>query len=191
LHARPGISPDVCIAVCENMHTAVHEVRLYRELWPDASLLAVDASPAGHLVAPLLDAGADDVVQPGRTAVQLAPRVRALLRRRQMATATQAHVPLRAGDLRIDLSAHRVWSGDREVALSPTEFRILQKLCMHVGRVVPHREILIAVWGEFRPEMAEALRVYIRHIRRKVSAAGQAVTIVTQPGIGYMLAVPG
>ncbi|MDP9382165.1 MAG: winged helix-turn-helix domain-containing protein [Chloroflexota bacterium] len=189
-HSRPSVSPDTCVAVCDNMHTATHEVRLYRELWPAIPLLVIDASPGSHLVAPLLEAGADDVLSPARMAVQLVPRLKALARRQALGETARAHVPLRAGALKIDLGAHKVWAGEREVALSPTEFRILQKLCMHVGRVVPHREILIAVWGEFRPEMAEALRVYIRHIRRKVQEAGQAVTIVTRPGIGYMLAVP-
>lgn len=191
LHARPGVQPDLCVAVCDSHHTAVHEVRLYRELWPEASLLVIDSSQGHHLVVPLLDAGADDVIGPSQALVQLAPRVRSLLRRRSLNNESRRkHVPLVAGDLKMDLSERKVWSGSTEVALSPTEFRILQKLCMHMGRVVPHRDILIAAWGDHRPEMTEALRVYIRHIRRKVQAAGQAVTIITQPGIGYMLAVP-
>jgi two-component system KDP operon response regulator KdpE len=106
-----------------------------------------------------------------------------------MGSAIPGTVSLVAGSLRIDPSSHRVWIGSNEVPFSPTEFLILQKLCMHSGRVVPHREIFIAVWGEFRPEMAESLRVYIRHIRRKMQIAAEAVSITTRPGIGYMLSV--
>lgn len=189
LHSRSGAQPSACIAICRDWQTATHEIGLYRELWPETPLLALDATPGATLVAPLLDAGADDVVGPRVMAVQLVPRVRALLRRRALIEAPSGQVPLVAGGLRMDLGAHQVWSGGRELALSPTEFRILQKLCMHAGRVVPHGDILTAVWGEQRPEMAESLRVYIRHIRRKVHEAGQAVTIVTRPGIGYMLAI--
>jgi DNA-binding response OmpR family regulator len=101
------------------------------------------------------------------------------------------NVSLVAGNIKIDPATHRVWIGTTEVPFSPTEFLILQKLCLHSGRVVPYREIFITVWGEFRPEMAEGLRVYIRHIRRKMQTAAETVSIVTRPGIGYMLSVGG
>lgn len=191
LRDRHPSQPELCIAVCDNLLTATHEIKLYRELWMHVPLLVVDATPGSSLTVPLLEAGADDVLSPSRMTVQLVSRVCALLRRQEFAKSAPGPVPLVAGDLRIDLSAHKVWSGDREVALSPTEFRILQKLCMHAGRVVPHREILMAAWGEQRPELVEGLRVYIRHIRLKVQAAGEAVTIVSRPGIGYMLSVGG
>ncbi len=191
LRDRHPSQPELCIAVCDNLLTATHEIQLYRELWGHVPLLAVDATPGSRLTVPLLEAGADDVLSPSSVGVQLVPRVRALLRRQEIGKSAPSPVPLVAGDLRIDLNAHKVWSGSQEVALSPTEFRILQKLCMHAGRVVPHREILIAAWGEHRPELVEGLRVYIRHIRLKVQAAGEAVTIVSRPGIGYMLSVVG
>lgn len=153
----------------------------------EVPLLVVDATPGSSLTVPMLEAGADDVISPSKLPVQLVPRIAALLRRNKLSASVPGTVPLVAGNLRIDLNSHKVWSGDREVALSPTEFRILQKLCMHAGKVVPHKEILIAAWGEQRPELVDGLRVYIRHIRRKVQAAGEAVTIVSRPGIGYML----
>lgn len=189
LQERYPSTPTLCIAVCDNLLTASHEVKLYRELWMEVPLLVVDATPGGSLTVPMLEAGADDVLSPRKLPVQLVPRISALLRRNELSRSVPGTVPLVAGNLRIDLNAHKVWSGDREVALSPTEFRILQKLCMHAGKVVPHKEILIAAWGEQRPELVEGLRVYIRHIRRKVQAAGEAVTIVSRPGIGYMLSI--
>ncbi len=189
LNAVHAGKADVCVALCDNYLTAVHEVRLYRDLWPELPLLALDVTPGGHLTVPLLDAGADDVLRPHQAMTQLGARVRALVRRTTMGSAIPGTVSLVAGSLRIDPSSHRVWIGSNEVPFSPTEFLILQKLCMHSGRVVPHREIFIAVWGEFRPEMAESLRVYIRHIRRKMQIAAEAVSITTRPGIGYMLSV--
>ncbi len=186
-----GGKADVCVAICDNFLTAVHEVRLYQELWQDLPLLVLDATPGGHLTVPLLDAGADDVLRPHQAMTQLGARVRALFRRTTMDAEVSGKVSLVAGNIKIDPAAHRVWIGTTEVPFSPTEFLILQKLCLHSGRVVPYREIFIAVWGEFRPEMAEGLRVYIRHIRLKMQTAAETVSIVTRPGIGYMLSVGG
>lgn len=188
LRVRSGpTAPDICVVVCTHLHTATHEVELYRDVWASTPLLVVDASPGSFLAVPLLDAGADDVVAPAQAPLQLVPRVRALVRRALLSRAPAGQVRLTAGSLQLDIGALKAWSRGTELAFSPTEFRILQALCTHAGRVVPHRELLTAAWGEVGPEMAEALRVYIRHIRRKVQEAGEAVTIVTRPGIGYAL----
>lgn len=191
LQAVHGGKADVCVAICDNFLTAVHEVRLYHEVWQDLPLLVLDATPGGHLTVSLLDAGADDVLRPHQAMTQLGARVRALFRRTTMDSKVSGNVSLVAGNIKIDPAAHRVWIGAKEVPFSPTEFLILQKLCLHSGRVVPYREIFIAVWGEFRPDMAEGLRVYIRHIRLKMQTAAETVSIVTRPGIGYMLSVGG
>lgn len=180
----------ICVAIVRDPQTAVHEVGLYRERALDIPLVVVNDTGAPGLTVDLLDAGADDVLHPARAPAQLAARVRALHRRYGFANIAVQTPMLVAGDLKIDFRKHRVWVRNRELLLSPTEFRILRKLSLHIGRVVPHQEILAAVWGDRQPKGSDAIRVYIRHIRRKAQAAGEGINIVTRPGIGYMLAAP-
>lgn len=185
-----GAHPNLCVLVCSDASTAQRQVEAVRAYSLRLPLLAVNATPDQDLSVTLLQAGADDAIGPSQILAQLAARVRALHRRHSLVSTSRQNIPLVAGDLKIDLGMHKVWAGEREVLLSPTEFRILRKLSIHVGRVVPHRDLFIAAWGEQRPELSDALRVYIRHIRRKVQAAGDTVTIITRPGVGYMLSVP-
>ncbi|MEJ7653295.1 MAG: winged helix-turn-helix domain-containing protein [Chloroflexia bacterium] len=74
----------------------------------------------------------------------------------------------------VDFDAQKVWIGDDELALSPTEFRLFRTLSMHLGRVVTHREILDQVWGEHRPEPFE------RYGYTSVTSAERCETRATQ-----------
>ncbi len=183
-------SHDVCVCVCREPGAALARIVELRERFGLTPILAVDATDADEFVIRALDAGADDALAMSRIGVEMPARLRAMYRRHVMSHEGGRRVPLVAGDLRIDFGMHRVWARGTELRLSPTEFRILRKLCAHAGHVVPHHVLLAEAWGEHRPEMADALRVYIRHIRRKVGAASAAVEIVSRPGIGYMLSVP-
>lgn len=185
----PGPEHGPYIALCTHADSAEEDVRAVVERWPETRVLAILSEIDPELSARLLDAGADDAIPLRAARVQLAPRLDALRRRAAMSAGAEHAGPLVAGGLTIDLGAHRVWSGGAEVALSPTEFRILRKLSVHPGRFVAHQEILLAVWGDLRPELFESLRVYVSGIRRKVRAAGETVSIVTRPGLGYALVV--
>ena len=188
--ARAPGDQDVFVLVCPQTGEAAHVVPIYRREFPEALLLVVVAVESPDYAADVLELGADDVVATARVERQLVARVRALQRRHNFSEGVVHPATLRAGALCVDFDAQKVWIGDDELALSPTEFRLFRTLSMHLGRVVTHREILDQVWGEHRPETVRALRVYIRHIRRKVRDAGDAIQIVVRPGIGYMLTVP-
>lgn len=181
---------DVCVVMCAEADSAtafIHSLRLIVGNYP---LLAVNATGDPDFVTHALEAGADDILPLSRIRGQLVARVKALHRRYNFLDERADRVLLVAGDVKIDFLLHKVWVHGGEVSLSPTEFRILRKLCMNVGRVVPHQDLLMEVWGEPRPEMVDSLRVYIRYIRRKVQETSQLVRIVSRPGIGYMLSVP-
>ena len=130
-----------------------------------------------------LDAGADDyVTKPFSFAVLLA-RIRALERR---ASERRNHV-VRVLDLTLDITQRRVFRREREIHLTPTEFRLLEFLARHEGRVASRQAILEEVWGP--PENVEenTLDAFVRLLRRKVDENEPIKLIHTMRGFGYSL----
>ena len=132
-----------------------------------------------------LDAGADDYVTKPFSMNEFLARVRATIRR--VPTRPEA-LPQRieAGAFRIDLDNHTVLVGGREVRLTPKEFELLAYLARHPGKVMTHRRLLAAVWGENSMEQPEYLRVCIGHLRKKLEPeGGESRYILTEPWVGY------
>lgn len=180
---------DVYIVICSDPVGSIPALRSFRDVLATSPILAIDATGDREFVVRALEAGADDLTRVDKVSVQLAARVRALYRRYNYVGERSIGMPLVVGGLKMDFRLHKVWIDEVEVPLTPIEFRILRALCMHMGKVVPHQELLTEGWGEHRPEMADALRVYIRYLRRKMKAVSPLVTIVSRPGIGYMLSI--
>jgi two-component system, OmpR family, KDP operon response regulator KdpE len=132
-----------------------------------------------------LDAGADDYVTKPFNVNELLARVRAALRR--ASAPEEAESPLiEAGDFHIDLHTRLVRVQDREVHLTPKEFDLLVFLARNSGKVLTHRVLLAAVWGENSVEQPEYLRVFIGHLRKKLETHDSAPRyIVTEPWVGY------
>ena len=135
------------------------------------------------------DAGADDYITKPFRAATLVARVQASLRRVCAPEAQAASLTI--GDVVIDLWRHEVRRDGHLVDLTPTEFKLLQELATHAGKVLLHRDLLTRVWGpEYRDDV-DYLRTYIRSLRRKLEKAPSAPRlIVTRPGVGYMLVAP-
>jgi two-component system KDP operon response regulator KdpE len=136
-----------------------------------------------------LDVGADDYVTKPFGMEELQARVRANLRR----TAANNEEPtiIEAGDLRIDLTAHRVTVKDSEIHLTPKEFELIVYLARRPGRVVTHRALLGAIWGGNSTEQVEYLRVFVGQLRKKLEPdASSPRYILTEPWVGYRFQVP-
>jgi two-component system KDP operon response regulator KdpE len=132
-----------------------------------------------------LDAGADDYVTKPFNLNELLARVRAALRRASAPEEPEAPL-IEAGDFHIDLHTHVVRVRDREVHLTPKEFDLLVFMARNSGKVLTHRVLLAAVWGENSVEQPEYLRVFIGHLRKKLEAHnGNPRYIVTEPWVGY------
>ncbi len=136
-----------------------------------------------------LDVGADDYVTKPFGMEELQARVRANLRR----TGANNEEPtiIEAGDLRIDLTAHRVTVKDSEIHLTPKEFELLVYLARRPGKVVTHRALLGAIWGGNSTEQVEYLRVFVGQLRKKLEPdAPSPRYILTEPWVGYRFQIP-
>jgi two-component system, OmpR family, KDP operon response regulator KdpE len=132
-----------------------------------------------------LDAGADDYVTKPFSTNELLARVRAALRRASSMPQPDSQA-IDVGDFHIDLQAHSVHVRTQEVKLTPKEFDVLVYLVRRPGKVVTHRGLLAAVWGDTCTEQPEYLRVVIGHLRKKLEPDEAAPRyIVTEPWIGY------
>jgi two-component system OmpR family response regulator len=93
---------------------------------------------------------------------------------------------LTAGDVSLDQDAYRVWRGDEEISLSPTEFRLLRYLMQNQDRVVSKNQILDHVWDYEYVGDLNAVETYISYLRKKLGDK-DAQLIRTVRGFGYSL----
>jgi two-component system OmpR family response regulator len=131
--------------------------------------------------------GADDYVTKPFSLEELVLRIEAVLRRSR--GQRDEHARLSAGDLVLDEDAHRVWRGTSEIALSPTEFRLLRYLMLNRDRVVSKSQILDHVWDYDYVGDPSAVETYVSYLRRKLDDRdGQLIRTVR--GVGYALRGP-
>ncbi|MDJ0946196.1 MAG: phosphate regulon transcriptional regulator PhoB [Kiloniellales bacterium] len=134
-----------------------------------------------------LDSGADDYITKPFSPAELIARIRAVLRRAQPAVASEI---LQFEDLIMDLAAHRVRRGAREVRLGPTEFRLLRHLLRSPGRVYSREQLLDAVWGRDIYVEPRTVDVHIRRLRKALNADEEPDLIRTVRAAGYALDRP-
>jgi DNA-binding response OmpR family regulator len=97
---------------------------------------------------------------------------------------------LRAGKLRLDLLAQRVWRSDTLIDLSRREFALLEYFMRHPRQVLSRQQILFAVWDyDFDPE-SNVVDVYVRYLRSKIDEPDETSLIATVRGSGYRFEPP-
>lgn len=131
-----------------------------------------------------LDSGADDYLTKPFGMGELLARVRAALRRTpdQGAEVTM----IEEGDFHIDLESRGIKVDGKEVRLSPKEFDLLLFFIRNAGKVLTHRTLLAKIWGGNYTEQTEYLRVFVRHLRKKIERdPAKPRYILTEPWVGY------
>ncbi|MBI1238656.1 MAG: phosphate regulon transcriptional regulatory protein PhoB [Alphaproteobacteria bacterium] len=131
-----------------------------------------------------LDTGADDYIVKPFSMSELLARIRAVMRRIRPALADDV---IEYGDLIVDRAAHRVRRADRDIHLGPTEFRLLDHLIQHPGRVFSREQLLDAVWGSDVYVEARTVDVHIGRLRKALNIDGLTDPIRTVRSAGYAL----
>jgi two-component system KDP operon response regulator KdpE len=159
-------------------------IRSVRE-WGKIPILVLSARGQEKDKIAALDLGADDYVAKPFAVGELLARIRAALRR---STAAAGGTVVRFGAVEVDLEKRVVRVGAEEVHLTPNEYKLLQVLIQHAGKVLTQRQLLNEVWGPQHTEQAQYLRVYIAQLRRKLERnPARPKHLQTEPGVGYRL----
>ena len=131
-----------------------------------------------------LDTGADDYMTKPFAMTELLARLRAVLRRIRPSLAEDV---ITVGDIEMDRGAHRVRRAGVEVHLGPTEYKLLDHLIQHPGRVFSREQLLDAVWGSDVYVEARTVDVHVGRLRKALNIEGVSDPIRTVRSAGYSL----
>lgn len=144
-------------------------------------VMSSDGGGASEVLA--LDAGADDFIAKPYDTDRMLARVRAALRRHDGTPEASA---LGVGEFHIDFYDRRVYLHGQPVRLTPKEFDLLVFMARHPNRVIAHRTLLAAVWGQACEDQSEYLRVFVGQLRKKLEAdPSNPRYFLTEPWVGY------
>jgi two-component system KDP operon response regulator KdpE len=153
--------------------------------WTQIPLIVLSAVGDEDAKVGALAAGADDYVTKPFGPRELIARLQANLRRTEP---DHEESLIATGELTVDLAARTVELDGQEVHLTPTEFDLLRLLARNRGRLMTHRDLLLAVWGAGYTDDTQVLRAHIANLRRKIEPPGGRKYIRTDPGVGYRFA---
>jgi len=131
-----------------------------------------------------LDTGADDYLTKPFSMMELLARLRAVMRRIRPSLAEDV---VAVGDIEMDRGAHRVRRCGQEIHLGPTEYKLLDHLIQHPGRVFSREQLLDAVWGSDVYVEARTVDVHVGRLRKALNVDGTGDPIRTVRSAGYAL----
>lgn len=156
--------------------------------WSTIPIIILSLNTDNDAIISCLNAGANDYVFKPFNADVLRARINVALRSSAIQEAGEPE--LKNGPLRMDLVRHEVFLNEEPIALTPKEYNLLRYFIIHRGKMLPHREILKAVWGDAHTEDTQYLRVFVGQIREKIEKDPSIpIYIVTEAGIGYRMEI--
>jgi DNA-binding response OmpR family regulator len=158
-------------------------LRQLQSRWPEAPVVLLCSAASAEERAKGLDAGADDIVSKPFAWVELAARIRAVLRRRNR----PAREIFQFEDLEVNRVSHQVRRAGHPIDLSPKEYALLEFLLRNPGRPMTRAAIIEEVWRIHGDSLTNVVDVYINYLRRKIDAGADRPLIRTIRGVGYQI----
>ena len=158
-------------------------LRNLQSRWPESPVILLSPAASVEDRVKGLDAGADDIVTKPFAWLELAARVRAVLRRRNRPSREIFHFE----DLEVNRVSHQVSRAGQPIELSPKEYALLEFLLRNPGRPVTRAAIIEEVWRIHGDSITNVVDVYINYLRRKIDAGADRPLIRTIRGVGYQI----
>lgn len=157
--------------------------------WSNIPVIVLSVRSSEDEKVRLLELGADDYVVKPFGMAELMARAKAALRRQARGLAGESVLTINR--LRIDFASREVSLDGKRLVLTPKEYRLLQVLAQHIGKVVTHQTLLKEVWGQPHVHDTHYLRIFVRKLRRKIETdPTRPCILLTELGVGYRLALP-
>jgi two-component system KDP operon response regulator KdpE len=156
--------------------------------WNQTPIIVISAREQEQDKVKALDAGADDYLTKPFNASELLARIRVALRHAARQNTDKNEPVFTLRNLRVDLAQRQVFVSDKEVHLTPIEYKLLMVLVRHAGKVITHTQLLKEVWGPAHINEVQYLRVYMTQLRHKLETdPARPRFLMNEPGIGYRL----
>ena len=167
----------------------VDVIKTIRE-WSVMPIIILSARSTEQHKIDALDAGADDYLTKPFGLGELLARIRVAMRHSVSSPAQDQSGVFATGALKVDLLKRQVFVGDREVHLTPIQYRLLSVLIKNAGKVLTHQYLLKEVWGPSYKDNSHYLRIYMSQLRQKLETdPTQPQYLLTESGVGYRLKV--
>jgi two-component system KDP operon response regulator KdpE len=155
-----------------------------------APILVLSTRHEESEIVAVLDAGANDYLTKPFSTGELLARIHVWLRHTRSAVSEPTNAILEVGTLRIDFAKRLAFLDGVEVRLTPTQYKLFAAFMRNAGKVMTHREILLAVWGPAYVRETQYLRVFMGRLRKRFEAdPARPRLFVMEPGVGYRLRI--
>ena len=156
--------------------------------WSNIPIIVISARSEDTDKIDALDFGADDYITKPFSVEELLARIRVATRRLNSMNEKQAESIFKNGDLTIDYNAGCVYLYDKELHLTPIEYKLLCLLSKNVGKVLTHTYITMEIWGTTWESDVASLRVFMTTLRKKIEQDSvESKYIQTHIGVGYRM----
>jgi two-component system, OmpR family, KDP operon response regulator KdpE len=181
-------SPDVILLDLGLPDIDGQEVLSRLREWYTAPVIILSARGEETAKVQALDSGADDYLTKPFSVAELLARLRVALRHAARCDAAEGSAEFATGQLRVDLLHRQVFLENREIHLTPLEYKLLSVLVKHAGMVLTHQYLMREVWGEAYLQETHYLRIYMRQLRHKLEVdPARPQYLQTELGVGYRL----